>query len=162
MQKTEYYQLSLWDPEDRIQREDFNADNAAIDKVLHATAQQAAKTDTEVRSALAKCGNCKIVYGTYKGTGKSGSGGPVTLNFDHKPVFALVQDNAYSNDDNDHKLRMMRGITGAVIMDGNYMWENTVAWGDTWVRWYSPHGADTQFNASGSEYHYMALLAADE
>lgn len=34
MNQTENYQLSLWDPEDRIQRTDFNADNAKIEAAL--------------------------------------------------------------------------------------------------------------------------------
>ena len=158
MTKTTNYQLNQWEKTDRVMMDDFNADNTKIDTALKANADTAAAAS----AAVARCGNGQIVYGTYTGSGTYGSANPVTLNFDHKPIFALVQDNAYSNDDNDHKLRMMRGITGAVIMDGNYTWKNTVSWGDTWVRWYSPHGADTQFNTSGSEYHYMALLAADE
>ena len=34
MTKTETYQLNQWDPEDRILRSDFNADNAAIEEVM--------------------------------------------------------------------------------------------------------------------------------
>ena len=47
--------------------EDFNRDNAAIDTALKSNADKAAALQT----ALASCGNCKIVYGTYTGTGKS-------------------------------------------------------------------------------------------
>lgn len=34
MQQTEQYKLNQWDPEDRILREDFNADNLKIDAAL--------------------------------------------------------------------------------------------------------------------------------
>lgn len=34
MRKTELYRLNQWDPDDRIRREDFNADNAAIENAL--------------------------------------------------------------------------------------------------------------------------------
>ena len=34
MKKTQNHQLCLWDPEDRIRREDFNADNAELDAAL--------------------------------------------------------------------------------------------------------------------------------
>ena len=34
MKQTSNYQLNQWDPEDRILREDFNADNSKIDAAL--------------------------------------------------------------------------------------------------------------------------------
>lgn len=36
MRKTELYRLNQWDPDDRIRREDFNADNAAVEAALKA------------------------------------------------------------------------------------------------------------------------------
>ena len=36
MRKTETYRLNQWDPDDRIRREDFNADNAAVEAALKA------------------------------------------------------------------------------------------------------------------------------
>ena len=43
MNKTTHYQLNQWDPEDRIMRSDFNADNAATDEALYENAQAAAE-----------------------------------------------------------------------------------------------------------------------
>ena len=43
MNKTTHYQLNQWDPEDRIMRSDFNADNAAIEEALYENAQAAAE-----------------------------------------------------------------------------------------------------------------------
>ena len=34
MQQTSHYQLNQWDAEDRIQRTDFNSDNAKVDAAL--------------------------------------------------------------------------------------------------------------------------------
>ena len=39
MNKTEHYQLNQWDPEDRILRTEFNADNAAIETALKENAE---------------------------------------------------------------------------------------------------------------------------
>ena len=49
MEQTSKYGLSQWDAEDRILREDFNADNAKIEAALEAQA-----------AAIANSGNCKI------------------------------------------------------------------------------------------------------
>lgn len=60
MTKTETYQLNQWDPEDRILRSDFNADNAAIEAGMKAnadavSAEAAARTaaDTAIRTDFA-------------------------------------------------------------------------------------------------------------
>jgi len=50
MNKTEHYQLNQWDPEDRILRVDFNADNAAIESALKENAD-AISAETAARSA---------------------------------------------------------------------------------------------------------------
>ena len=71
MEHTSNYNLSQWAGEDRILREDFNADNAKIEAAL---LQHAA--------ALAAAGNCKIVTGSYKGTNAYGSSGKSSLKFD--------------------------------------------------------------------------------
>ena len=59
MNKTANFQLTQWEKTDRIMMEDFNRDNAAIDTALKGNADKAAALQT----ALASCGNCKIVYG---------------------------------------------------------------------------------------------------
>ena len=38
MEKTDYYQLSLWSKQDRILMDDFNADNEKLDAALKANA----------------------------------------------------------------------------------------------------------------------------
>ena len=51
MNKTTHYQLNQWDPEDRIMRADFNADNAATDEALYENAQAVAAEETVRKSA---------------------------------------------------------------------------------------------------------------
>ena len=152
MNKTANFQLTQWEKTDRIMMEDFNRDNAAIDTALKSNADKAAALQT----ALASCGNCKIVYGTYTGNGKSGSANPNKLTFDGKPVLVIVQ--AQSNTTNyDFHLRLVRGCGWAVGDRGNYSYTNSVAWGENFVSW-TNDDAETQFNLQGSVYSYIALI----
>lgn len=77
MNQTNKYKLSQWSPEDRIRREDFNADNLKIETAL-------AKLDTSLSSINTtlgkKLGRSKIIQ-TYKSKGNKitscGYGPPV-------------------------------------------------------------------------------------
>ena len=60
--QTPNYGLSQWSKSDRIQMEDFNADNAKIDAALAAQAS----TLSAHTAQLAKLGNCQV-WTTYKG-----------------------------------------------------------------------------------------------
>ena len=152
MNKTANFQLTQWEKTDRIMMEDFNRDNAAIDTALKSSADGVAALQT----ALASCGNCKIVYGTYTGTGKYGKDSPNKLTFDGKPVLVIVQ--AQSNTTNyDFHLRMIRGCNWAVGDRGNYSYTNSVAWGENFVSW-TNDDAETQFNLQNSVYSYIALI----
>ena len=152
MNKTANFQLTQWEKTDRIMMEDFNRDNAAIDAALKSSADGVAALQT----ALASCGNCKIVYGTYTGTGKYGRENPNKLTFDGKPVLVIVQ--AQNNSTNfDFHLRMIRGCGWAVGDRGNYSYTNSVTWGENFVSW-TNDDAETQFNLQGSVYSYIALI----
>ena len=152
MNKTANFQLTQWEKTDRILMEEFNSDNEKIDTALKSSADGVAALQT----ALASCGNCKIVYGTYTGNGKSGSANPNKLTFDGKPVLVIVQ--AQSNTTNyDFHLRLVRGCGWAVGDRGNYSYTNSVAWGENYVSWYN-NKAETQFNLQGSVYSYIALI----
>ena len=86
MNKTANFQLTQWEKTDRIMMEDFNRDNAAIDAALKSSADGVAALQT----ALASCGNCKIVAKTYVGTGQNGQGHPNTLTFDSQPLLVII------------------------------------------------------------------------
>ena len=152
MNKTANFQLTQWEKTDRIMMEEFNSDNEKIDTALKASADGVAALQT----ALASCGNCKIVYGTYTGTGKYGRENPNKLTFDGKPVLVIVQ--AQRNTTNyDFHLRMIRGCGWAVGDRGNYSYTNSVAWGENFVSW-TNDDAETQFNLQNSVYSYIALI----
>ena len=152
MENTSNYGLKRWDPEDRILMEEFNSDNEKIDTALKSSADGVAALQT----ALASCGNCKIVYGTYTGTGKAGSANPNKLTFSGKPVLVIVQAQSNTTDFDFH-LRLVRGCGWAVGDRGNYSYTNSVAWGENYVSWYNDK-AETQFNLQGSVYSYVALI----
>lgn len=144
MQQTSNYQLSQWDAEDRIQRTDFNSDNAKVDAAL--AAQAAA-----VNSVVAKMGNCRIVTTTYAGTGTYGSGNPCTLTFDASPALVLVMS------PDGHALFMHSNSTSAsyesVIIP--------VTWSGTSVSWYANGNSTNQFNASGKVYRVCAFFVME-
>ena len=150
MAETGNYQLKQWEKTDRIQMEDFNADNAKTDQALGSLA-----------ATVAGCGNCEIVYGSYTGSGTYGKTAPNSLSFLHKPLLIYVQSST-AETDADCKLRMVRGITWAVGAHGNSSWTNSVTWSEKSVQWSTSRSASTQFNTSGVVYHYIAFLAADE
>ena len=152
MNKTANFQLTQWEKTDRIMMEDFNRDNAAIDAALKGNADKVAALQT----ALASCGNCKIVYGTYTGTGKYGRENPNKLTFSGKPVLVIVQAQSNTTDFDFH-LRLVRGCGWAVGDRGNYSYTNSVAWGENYVSWYNDK-AETQFNLQNSVYSYIALI----
>ena len=112
---TSNYNLNQWAASDKVQRVDFNADNAKIDAALaeKASASVVSGLQTTVNSlnsgkadksalealkttvaqhtaALAKTGNCQVYITSYQANGKNGESTPNTLQFPHKPMAALI------------------------------------------------------------------------
>lgn len=156
LQQTSNYQLSQWDAEDRIQREDFNSDNAKVDAALKNQASDLAALQQE----CTKLGNCKVVYGSYTGTGTYNSGNANTLNFDHKPLLLAIMPEVNTGNAARGFLAV-RNSAFTYTYPGNFNSINTVTWTDRGVSWYCAYSAAYQFNSSGV-YHYAALLAAEE
>ena len=152
MENTKNLGLKKWDGGDRILHSEFNDNWDKIDTALKSNADKAAALQT----ALASCGNCKIVYGTYTGTGKYGRENPNKLTFSGKPVLVIVQAQSNTTDFDFH-LRLVRGCGWAVGDRGNYSYTNSVAWGENYVSWYNDK-AETQFNLQNSVYSYIALI----
>ena len=98
MNQTENYQLSLWDAEDRIQRTDFNADNAKIEAALGAlkTASESQGTTlAQHAAAIAKLGNCQLYTTSYTGNGNQNAA--ITLTFPQPPRLLVVSGNSGAN-----------------------------------------------------------------
>lgn len=147
MEHTEYHQLCLWDPEDRILREDFNSDNAKTEAAL-----------ADLTEAVAGCGNCKIEYGSYAGSGNYSSAHPNSLTFSGQPLFVLIL-NSFAP---EHAL-MVRGSGWSFVATSD-----TQNSGNIFVNWATPNAVSwyastvaAQMNTSGSTYFYIALLATE-
>jgi hypothetical protein len=78
MNRTTNYKLCQWEADDKIQRVDFNEDNAKIDAAIKAVDRRAdglntAKADKTALTALQTVvngkGNCRIETGSYVGDG---------------------------------------------------------------------------------------------
>lgn len=143
MNCTENYQLNQWEKIDRVLMEDFNADNEKIDAALAEMAQLAVRA-----------GNCRIVYGSYQGTGTFGSSGANVLTFTGRPLAIMVTGM--------YQFFSVRGAKSAVAYYGsNQEAMESLTWGETNVSWVSA-SAGQQLNENNTSYYYIALLATDE
>ena len=156
MEQTSKYGLSQWDAEDRILREDFNADNAKIEAAIK-------DLETSTAQALAAAGNCNIVVGSYVGTGTHGSSNPNTLTFDFEPkiLFLDVSTRVTASGMNSKIPAysiLLRGATEASTATGSTL---NVIWNGNSVSWYyDGKGTDyssTQYNTAEQTYYYIAL-----
>ena len=143
MNQTKKYQLNLWDKTDRIQMEDFNADNAKIEAALSSVAEQAA--------LVSKRGNCEVYYGSYVGTGS----GATKLSFEKKPLLINIMND-------DMWLVTVQGVPGAFSKNagsgGGY---NYAVWSGNSVSITSNTGsASNQCNEKGATYYVVALMDA--
>ena len=157
MKQTSNYQLNQWEMTDRIQMEDFNGDNAKIDAALKSQAEALAAETAAREAAVAECGNCTLIYGTYTGSGSYGSSSAKQLSFSGKPVVVLIHAKTKSNSDNE-RMMLVRNASWGFNIAGNIDAENTVTWSDNSVSWYSSRSAILQCNALGCTYCYAALL----
>ena len=137
MTQTPNFQLNQWSGDDYVRRTDFHADNAKID------------------AALAAAGNCRIVTGSYTGTGKYGSSNAKTLSFDGQPLVIVIQAG-----DGRRFAVLLNGCTGGNAVSVGSGDQINVSWTDTSVSWYNSEKSSIQMNDLGITYHYTALLSA--
>ena len=156
MNKTANFQLTQWEKTDRILMEEFNSDNEKIDTALKSNADGVAALQT----ALASCGNCKIVYGTYTGNGKYGKDNPNQLTFDGDPLFVIIKGSTGSSP--TFGIQAMRGWNTAYTNATDSSTVCRLTWGEHSLSWYNSQSSTDQFNASGSVYPYIALFATQE
>ena len=155
-QETPNYRLSRWAGTDRILMEEFNSDNEKIDAALKGNADGVAALQT----ALASCGNCKIVYGTYTGNGKYGKDNPNQLTFDGNPLFVIIKGSIGSAP--TLGIQAMRGWYTAYTGSADSSTVCHLTWGEHSLSWYNSQSSSDQFNTSDSVYPYIALFATQE
>lgn len=146
MQHTTNYNLNQWDADDRVTREDCNADNAKIDAALKTVANAAAA-------------GAKIATGSYVGTGAYGSGNKNSLTFSFQPKLVVIgRANAMSAADTMIMVRGQGQVSNCGSNGGgNYCF---ATWSGNSVSWYatdSNNGSSYQMNISGFTYYYIAI-----
>lgn len=101
-------------------------------------------------------GTCKLVWGTYVGTGAYGRNNPTVPNFPSRPLYVRVTaDSSVSSE-----YLIMYRCKGS--SDGSYA--ATVSWTEKGLSYYSTTGPTstgdpaTQMNSAGQTYVYVALL----
>ena len=146
MQYTTNYSLSQYDATDRVTRSTFNSDNSKIDTAIKNAANAAAA------AASAAAAGCRVVTGSYTGTGTYGQSNPNTLTFSAQPiaVFVCGETNFF----------LLRGAASAISITAGY--NNPlmvlVNWSGTSVSWYSTSNTYHQANVQDRIYHYLALF----
>ena len=172
---TEHYGLSQWEASDKVERTDFNADNAAVDGALHALAQSKAETaalsqlsglvaqkadqeglsGVERRLSAVEGSMPRTAFGSYTGNGTSGPESPVSLAFSFPPQLLAVRRSGSSADRSG--LLLLRGVTQGGGL-GHIDFYVNVTWSGNQVSWYtSKDNPSTQMNSEGVEYFYFAI-----
>lgn len=178
MKKTDNYSLPQWEKQDFIKMEDFNdafgktdAALKAHDTALKANADAAATglnaeiaARGEAVAALSKnlgaAGhNCRIAFGSYTGTGTTGSDNPNVLNFDFYPVLLVVASATRANSSNrPHFFLRPRTVANSPYAGTSEPVAIKVTWADDGISWYVTSGKEThQLNTGGAIYYYTVL-----
>ena len=128
------YQLHQWEPQDPFLRADFNEDLQKIDQ------------------ALTGKGNCKIITGTYVGTGTCGKNAPNSLTFEAPPLMVVIGGECFTT--------AISGTTIATLLQsgGNYYYSLHLTWAGNTLSWYQENLANLQLNSKDVTYHYLAYI----
>ena len=166
MEKTTYYQLNKPEAADPLRVADFNENADKIDAALKQVDDNSVTRSAQVRSeaanalaayqtandaAVAAKGNCRVVVGTYTGTGTYGSSNKNSLTFDAEPLFLLINGGGYT------AYMTKSGCSYGWCGPDSYRSMNKT-WGKT-VTWYNTGNYQLQLNVSGTTYTYMAFFA---
>ena len=150
MTKTQNYNLNQWAVADPIRREDFNADNAAVDAALAAIA-----------ASVGSAGNCRIATGSYTGDGKWGKSNPITLSMDFQPQWVMIAECGKNTNTKPLEIKtciLLRPLAGGTSTNGTALF---VTWTDTSVSWYCyddlENGMLAQNNYNGYLYCWVAV-----
>lgn len=154
--QTPNYKLSQWSKSDRIQMEDFNADNAKLDAALKSEADARCTADSAINTQLARKGNCRIWTTTYTGTDTYGSDNPTTFTFPGKPLLVFV-----SNLQSSHCLVLVQGSSRCMAISEATSRYCSATWSGNSVSLIGSRQSSEQMNFN-CLYRVVALIAADE
>ena len=157
MENTSNYGLKRWDGEDRILHTEFNDNWDKIDTAIKGNADKAAAA----LAAVASCGNCKIVTGTYTGNGFYGKDHLTSLTFPFEPKLVIIQNRQLSMANigatGSDPYGLLIALNPLKQFDTNNGYYHVyLSWKGNTVSWYG-ESADLQFNSSGHTFSYLAL-----
>ena len=168
---TENYQLSQWEAADKVQRADFNSDNAKIDAAIKAQADARAAlaaTVAENVTRLSKLEKLKIETFTYTGNGQEGASHPTVLTFSRQPLFFLIFSTTDIMLASPFLSRQYLNITSGFFYAGFA----SITWNGNQVSFYSDSQGTTfggngindaahQMNGNGFKYVVAAVFAEE-
>ena len=113
-----------------------------------------------INAALGSGGyNCRIICGSYTGTGTYGSGNPNSLTTGFKPILVFVHSKV--DIDSKHLNPGMLFFPLTVGKNNLDRWALTVSWRDDGVSWYTTDSgnatATIQMNTANQVYNYIAF-----
>ena len=171
MKKTDNYSLPQWEKQDFIKMEDFNDAFGKADAALKANADATAtglraetaargEADAALQAALtAAVGttgyNCRMIMGSYTGTGRSGSGNPTVIVTGFRPLVLVLTSK------NGTFIRIRHA--DATFADHDFTGGNVtnqMTWGADRISWYntvSSSANERQANENGVTYYYLVL-----
>ena len=139
-----------------ISSELLKSNNEVID-AKKANVDDLTALSNSVNAALGSGGyNCRIICGSYTGTGTYGSGNPNSLTTGFAPVLVFVHDTEHVG---YAPAILIRGMT---VGTSNTNSDIAVSWRDDGVSWYTTKTsandpAALQMNSNGKTYYYAAV-----
>ncbi len=137
--------------------------NALTTKV-NAKAEQSALN--ALSATVSGKGNCRIVTGSYTGTGGYGQTTPNTLTFERTPLAVILAGEGVAS------TILVPPLTQIKVTQGLYLATWNVTWSGNRLSWYlsaTSHASgasltmfpEHQFNKDGAVYYYRVLLSAE-
>ena len=148
--QTTNYQLSQWVKSDKVQMEDFNADNAKIDGALKAQADVLAAHG----EVLAGLSNCRVHFTSYVGNG--------VCDLAHSPRIPLpgVPNLLIVCGHSQWMLYQPESGSTAHVINGSLTGYFGVGWeGSTAILQQSPNNQSSEMNSNNSKYYVIAIYA---
>ena len=155
MNRTTNYKLCQWEADDKVQRTDFNADNAKLDAAIKAVAQRAAALETG-KADKAQC--LRIITGSFTGTG---SADPVHISIGARPRLLLIAtNNTIGNSNEKARFVTENGInirfTHQNIPTVSFI--NPITFNDDGFTITFTESPDRSYNQAGCEQRYWVLV----
>lgn len=146
MKETGNFQLNQWEMSDRIQMEDFNADNRKIDEALEGNRRTLAEHTEAIVLANSSHGNCEIWHGSYVGTATAAS-----ITFPFAPAFVCIYGARFM-------AFFVRGVDQYRYLALNSPNESSASWSEDGKTLTLPSShSDGHMNSKGDTYYVVGI-----